>query len=464
MTGFVGRKDELSRMERQYRLSGNRCCSIYGRRRVGKTTLINEFCKDKRSVRFLGSSGNSADNLSLMKESMGDAGILATDADSYHSLFHILARECRTRSTVVVIDEFPEFIRAERTFSSILQGFIDNDLNGTDSFLIISGSSISSMREETEDYGKPLYGRFMGSWELLPLSYIECSEFVGSMSLKERMDLYCILGGIPAYYASLTGSTFEECLAEDILDPNALFANEVKGIVLRELSPFESHFSILSAIAGGSTDMKTIQERTGLSSALCSRYVGNMRYLGILDEKTPLYGADRRRSVNYIKDRFTDWYFSVIARNESVIETAKDGGVPRQVRTAMSMYLGKAFEHACEEYIRANYVCRDVGTWWGSVGGTDADIDIVAAISDGDLNMVLACECKYRSRPVGPDVLETLMERSRYLKTSESIGYVVFSGSGFTDDMRELADSIGATLVGLEEMYAMHDDGSNRSS
>lgn len=453
MVRFVGRESELDTLERIYASSNNRCCAIYGRRRVGKTALVNEFAKDKRSIRFLATDASEKDNLDLFLAELSDFGIDISGISDFHGFFKALEGICAQRS-VLIFDEFPYLIASAPRIEAMMQRFIDETMSSTDSFLILLGSSIGAMKECVLSDDKPLFGRFGSAIELMPMSVNEARLLMPRMSDVDFLSLYCILGGIPAYYLALTGGSFKECLAKDLFNPNSMFGREAESMILRELAPYGGYVKVLRAIASGRTDEKRIVERTGLSQPSCSRYLENLVFMGLVVADTPMYNTNRRTVVYRIADRFLDWHYAVMERNMSRIESLGPEKAVEALDEEISGFMGRGFEAICADYVRRTFVCREVGRWWGSVGDGTADIDVVASIDDGGANKVLMAECKFRRKRTNYDALELLMERSRFVSTHESRVFMIASLSGFSESLIEAGADGKVQLVGPKELLA----------
>lgn len=455
-TVFIGRKEELDSLERAYGSSGNRCCAIYGRRRIGKTSLVSEFVKGKESLFFYATDKGEEANLELFRAVMDEAGHGTEDVRDMPSFFGVLSRIMEERSgIVVVIDEFPDLVKSSPTAMTSTQMLIDLHLKGTRSFLVVLGSSVSAMKTEVLGKDKPLFGRFGRVMEIGPLSVRECREMVPGMPLEDAMDLYCILGGVPAYYEALTGKTFRECLTRDILAPNTMFGNEAEFIVLRELTPYDTYSSILGAVASGCVTSGLIQGRTGLDQSTCSRCLTNLLLVGFVEKDVPMLGTDRRTDRYRISDRFLDWHFSIAERYSRLIESMGPDSASERLDPEIRTFMGRGFEAACRDYVKHACVCSDIGRWWGRVDGEDVDIDIVAVIEEDGASKVLLAECKYRRRRTSYGAFAALKERGMHVRTRLTPVYAVFSRSGFSDDLKEAEEDGLVTLVGLDGIYGV---------
>jgi uncharacterized protein len=186
---FINRKAELSILERDYKAKAFQFIPVYGRRRIGKTRLIQEFIHGKEAIYFLADSVSESEQLKSLGRTIGEyfGDTILRDAGfkDWYQLFSYL-KEKRRKRLVFVIDEFPYLVNSNPAISSIFQKGIDEYLKETVLFLILMGSSIGMMEKEVLYYKAPLYGRRTGSLEVREMDFHALREFFPS---KEFDDL-----------------------------------------------------------------------------------------------------------------------------------------------------------------------------------------------------------------------------------------------------------------------------------
>ncbi|MDR0887958.1 MAG: ATP-binding protein [Candidatus Methanoplasma sp.] len=454
MDGFSGRKEELQYLEKLYAESPIGTCAVYGRRRIGKTTLIEKFCEDKKAIIFPMIETSEAINLDNMHKIMtGHSGKDIHEFRTFIDALNTLKEICSEERTVIVFDELPYLVAAAPYVPSALQHFIDRDLPRMGAFLIVCGSSIATMRTEIGDYGRPLYGRFVGRMEIGPLPLRECATMHPNVSDTDILRIYMTVGGIPLYHRFMNRSTYKECIKENFLGRLSFLAEEARGIVDRELSPVSVHSSILSAVARGSVRLNEIAEKAGVTSALCGRYIGEMEFLGIMERVHPMADAPKRPMYR-IMDNLVRFHYSVIERNPEVFTASDKNEAYSTIEHSIDTFLGVSFEDVCADYIRTEYTCKEIGKWWGRIEDSDVDIDILAQVTDRNEEMFLFCECKFRRQKVGFNVLNTLESRSEHVKGPINRRMVIFSASGFEDELIDYAaKDRKLILVGPDELF-----------
>ncbi|MEM2584636.1 MAG: ATP-binding protein, partial [Thermoproteota archaeon] len=198
MNRFINRKQELEFLEEKFS-DKRQLIIIYGRRRVGKTELIKQFCKNKDHLYFLadrrGSLLNAERFANIAAEHFGD---VPPKARSFDDVFTYIAKRLDERKIVIVIDEFSYLVEKDDSIPSVFQLIWDEILKDKNIMLILCGSLVSMM-ESILSYRSPLYGRRTGQWKLSPLRFNQAKKFFSNYSIEQKVEAYSILGGIPFY-------------------------------------------------------------------------------------------------------------------------------------------------------------------------------------------------------------------------------------------------------------------------
>lgn len=453
---FVGRQEELRELEALYNFDGKRTCAIMGRRRTGKTSLIEEFCRDKRSVFLMMAPGSERQNLDSIEEAMGAVLGREVRYGTFPQFLSELADYCREERTVVVIDELPFILDNAPHVAGYLQNFIDFQMRETETVFIVCGSSVSSMERETADPTRPLYHRFRVRIHMGPMTFSDCCLFHPNMSDIDKARMYLTLGGIPFYHEGLTQETFREAVTSAYLGKNAFLKDEARNVLL-EFRNTELCMAILDAVSSGATGLKGISERVGVQKDTCKRCIDDLEHHGILSHLTPMCGAPKH-PVYYIRDGLVRFFYDVINRSRMMLINRDPDTAYSMIEGRIDTFLGKRFEDMCSDYIAENYPCIKVGKCWGSFlnvedGETeDGDIDVVATIQTRNGRIDLFGECKFSRNRVGFTEYNKLERRVEGLNADLAVRYVLFSASGFESDFAEFADINGILLIGLDEL------------
>ena len=458
---FVGRARELQKLEEMYAGGHFEFAVVYGRRRVGKTTLITKFCEDKRTIFFPSLESNAQANLAAFSRAfyrLISPG--ATDAPVYGSftqIFEQVGAMARSQRLVLAIDEYPWLALADESVSSALQICIDHIFKNTKLFLILCGSSMSFMENQVLGHKSPLYGRRTAQFRIAPLTYRESACFHPARPLTERALIYGMTGGVPSYVERFDAdSPLEDEIVSRFFDPNSYLFEEPANLLKQELREPRTYNAIIAAVAGGASRLNEIATKTGVEGGVCAQYLSTLAELGIVKKERPVAEKSARKTLYSIEDLMFRFWYRFIPANLAMIQAGRGRAAYEQaVRPHLQAYMGAVFERMCREFILNYYEplpfsVSEIGRWWGTdpAKREQAEIDIVALAGDGA--RAIFCECKYSDNPIGRSVAELLIERSKLLGGVREAFYILFSKSGFS---MTAAGFSNLALLRLDEMY-----------
>lgn len=447
---FIGRKTELQQLNTLYKQDNFQCVIIYGRRRVGKTTLINEFIKDKDAVYFTGIESTAKDNLENFSRSIAALNNANTDnapvyKDFRSALIDIDAL-AQNRKIVLVIDEYPYLARSYRPISSLLQELIDTKFkNNANLFIILCGSSMSFMEKQVLGYQSPLYGRRTAQFHIRPFTFYEAAAYYKNFSNEDLAVIYGITGGIPLYMSFITDTlSLKDNIINTFLTPSGYMYEEPFNLLNQELREPAMYNAIIRAVATGSSRISEIASKVGIENAAATSYVDKLIELGIMEKEVPAGTAGKsRKSIYGIKDGMFRFWYKFIPENNILVQRNMPEAAWTNIQPHINEYMGKVFENICADYLLENYTnlpvqFQNFGRWWGNNPKMkrEEEIDIVAANND----KAILCECKWRNEKTDKDVLETLLERRKLLPWFNECYYYIFSKSGFTAACQQLAN------------------------
>ncbi|MCM1539739.1 MAG: ATP-binding protein [Blautia sp.] len=373
---FIGRQQELKRLNRMYQSGKLEVAVIYGRRRVGKTTLINEFCKEKRTVFFAAQESSAGQNLEALSNAISELAAGESAANliyrSFSDAFQKIAEMSKGCRLIWVIDEYPYLAQAERGISSLLQNYLDHQFKDTKLFLILCGSFMSFMENQVLGYQSPLYGRRTAQFKIQPFDYLDTGKWFPQYTCEEKALVYGITGGIPMYLERFSPDlSIKENLLENLFDRNAALFEELSNLLKQELREPAVYNTIITAIASGKTKLSEIASTVGIETGLCSKYIANLILLGIIKRETPVTDPDSKRPIYLIEDQFFRFWYSFVPKNISAIQSGRmEKSYPVVVQNRLSDYMGLTFEKMCRDYIlyydsRIPFALGCVGQWWG---------------------------------------------------------------------------------------------------
>ncbi len=461
---FHCREKEMHTLNQRYDRGRFECIIIYGRRRVGKTALINEFCKGKPAVYFSALNASSQENLEALSKAVysykNPAEVHAPVYRSYEDVLGAITEIAEEQRLVFVIDEYPYLAKAEKSISSRLQHIIDHIWQNGQLFLVLCGSSMSFMEKQVLGYESPLYGRRTAQFKLQALTYREVTEFHPELGIEDQALLYGVTGGIPHYINKLEiEGDLDTALKEHLFNTSSYLFEEPENLLKQELREPAIYNSVISAIAGGASRSNEIATKVGVESGICAKYLKVLLELGILKKETPVTEKPGRKTIYAIDDNFFRFWYRFVPRNMSAISSGRMEQIyERAVKQFYSDYMGLIFEKMCLEYLlryadTLPILLSDAGQWWGTDSKTrkEVQIDIVGIPIEG--NEYIIGSCKYKNTPVGADELELLRQYAAVFKGGCKHHYYIFSKSGFKQPLMELAKRGEVTLLTLQDIY-----------
>ena len=461
---FYCREEELRTMNNRYKKDRFECVVIYGRRRVGKTALINEFCKGKPTVYFSALNASSQENLEALSKAIytcqNPDSTSTPTYRSYEDALEAITGMAMEKRLVFVIDEYPYLAKAEKSISSRLQHIIDHSWQDSRIYLILCGSSMSFMEYQVLGYESPLYGRRTAQFKIQALTYREITEFHPELKAADQALLYGVTGGIPHYINKLdVESNLDEALLENLFSTSSYLFEEPENLLKQELREPAIYNSVISAIAAGASRSNEISTKVGLESGVCAKYLKVLLDLGILKKETPITEKSGKKTIYAIDDNFFRFWYRFVPRNMSVISAGRMRLIYEQaVKRFYPDYMGLVFEKMCQEYLLRYakdlpILLSNVGQWWGTDSKTrkEVQIDIVGVPVDG--NEYLICSCKYRNEKIGIEELELLRRYAAVFRQNGIFHYYIFSKGGFTPTLLEAEMQGEVTLFTLGDLY-----------
>lgn len=396
---FVNRLAELDFLERRYAEDAAQLIIIYGRRRVGKTELIEKFIQKKKALYFLCTKDSLRENSKELKrkfyELTGREYFLQLETDSFFDLLKYLVDEIKNEKLVIVFDEFSYLIELDKGITSLFQKIWDEILRDKRVFLILSGSSIGMMETEVLGGKSPLYGRRTGDWKVEPFAFRDLVKMLDKFSIDDCVRLWCILGGTPFYLSQVNQElSVERNIVERILKKGEILYSEPRILLREEFREPKTYTLILKYMSLGYSTHGTLSAVTGIEKGNLSKYLSVLEETHLIKYVLPL--GSRKRGAYLIADPFFNFWFRFVYPNMSDLEIGLVSEVFERIRPNLNSYYGLMFEQLAHDLVRMKSIrlpfeFTEVRKWWHR----GEEIDIVA-LNEGTKDIAFL-ECKWSS-------------------------------------------------------------------
>lgn len=458
---FHNRVPELSALSERWESPDAQLLLLYGRRRVGKTYLLQHFLgEDKPPCYFLAAQTSLSENMSELSKALiastSTSDLTPADLPTFSSILRFTGQVAGERRFALVLDEFQYLLDLDSSIPSQIRAWWDTAGIRSNAFLVLCGSQLGGM-EGLGGGQAPLFGRFTLRHKLLPMNYRDIARFYAdsAYSVRDTLAAYGILGGTPRYHALFDpAKRLGHNICSHVLSPLGLLHNEPEVLMsssrIRHAFPYNT---TLRAIADGCTRPSAISQQVGASSAQMSFYLRNLMDLEWVSREYPFGETSDRRAIYKIADPFIRFWYRFVAGLRSELEfQATESVYASRVEPHLNDYMGlHAFEDICHQYLRQRgphmlgQPIRRAGRYWTRDG--QLELDMVAELDDGHY---LLGECKWSSSPVGLGVYHGLRDKVSRLREAEYLDrptYAIFSLAGFRDDLKQAAAREGVLLI-----------------
>ena len=466
---FIGRTSELATLNAELE-HGSGFVVIYGRRRVGKTTLIKEFIKDKRAFYFLATTESEAQSMKrfagVLSRTTKNPMLSKVTFTDWLDLFQVVADDHPDEKKVLVIDEFPYLVKTNPDFPSILQNAWDEVLKDHNVMLVLCGSLISMMKKHALAYDSPLYGRRTAQIRLMPLQFTDVYA-AQNLSFEQAVEQYAITGGVPKYMEFFqTDEPLVEQIRRVVLSKNGFLYEEPDFLLNEEVQTPINYFSVLKAISDGNHKLSKIGMTMEQDTSAITPYLKTLIDLGFVIKNVPITEKNperSRKSLYYVSDNFIRFWFRYVYPYKGELELDNQQIVLDELeKDFIQKFVAFSYEDVCKDIFASlcrnkavDFVPSRIGSYWLNDINGDTEIDVMAV--DHQKKQVFAGECKYHNKPVDATVyyeLEEKVKKSAELRTAfpgYKVLYGLFSKSGFTQRMLDQAEGRDDILLIQED-------------
>ena len=397
--------------------------AVVGRRRIGKTTLVNHFFKE---ALFLFMSAEKTEKEMIMEWIDENRNRLyLPQVGTLGEFFDYLFR--KEKDIVIFIDEFQNVLKVNRSFLFDLQKLLDRN---RDVNIVVTGSYISIMKKIIEDYKSPLYGRFDFTIKLREFDFRTVADICidSGYSAEDAVRFYSVFGGVPKYYEALERLGFpgfkKAVESMFVLYPRPL-GEEIRTMLREEFGKeHKMFFSILSSISAGKNTLKEISEYTDKIQTGLTKYISLLKDdFELITREIPVTEKKSKRGGYRITSNVFQFWLYFIWRNYSMLEGNEDEALMQKVSNEIESYVGKIFEDIAKEALKSGDVGlpfkpERIGRQWGKLpqkqpGSNQYEIDLVGL--NEKTGEIFFCECKWGSlgTPEAERIIRDLKEKAK---------------------------------------------------
>lgn len=403
---FINRKTELNFLEKKYKKNKGQLLLVYGRRRVGKTELLKQFAKNKNSIYYFVENLNIKSHLDNLSKIISEKYNLPLSFNNFEELFLFL----QDKKTILIFDEFQEFLKEDKNFLNNLQKIWDEFLKNSNLFLVLMGSSMSIFHKILS-YNSPIYGRRTGDWELLPLGFQNINKFLPKYSKEDLIKTYGILGGVPEYLLKFDkDKSFWINIEENILQKGSFLYNEIFMLLSYELKELNTYLLILKSISEGVNKLGEIASKNHLQPTVLPTYLQTLIRLGFIDYILSFPYKARKKGIYIIKDHFFWFWFRFVFRNKADLENMRTKYVLKNIKKEFNQEFGLRFELIAKEFLEKKFNIEFKKGWYKNI-----DIDLLGISKDKKTLFVFEVKWQNLDYKKSVNILKNLENKLQYL-------------------------------------------------
>jgi len=406
---LINRKQELEILNKIYKQQRAELILLYGRRRVGKTRLLQEFIKNKKAHYFI--VDISADILKTFERTVKGRFIRFSNWDDFFDFIEIEGK----KRTILVLDEFQYLYKVEKAWPTIMQRRWE-DLKNTKIMIILCGSIISAIYKMAMGYGSALYGRKTYEIEITPLNFFDAKNFMPRYNTEDFVYIYSMIGGIPRYLEELDDEkNIWDNIKNHIIHKNCFLYREPLNLFYEEFKNPSIYLSIIHTLSEGRKKFNEISTKTSISTGKLPKYLNVLERVKIIQKIVPITEEkERMRNTQYtLSDNFIKFWFDFVYPARSLIELDEVASVITKIKTNINDFIGQSFEEISKQFLihKKPFIFTHIGAWWHK----DKEINIVTL--NENKKEITFFECKWKNLTYNQSIkiLEELKEKANYV-------------------------------------------------
>ncbi len=322
---FIGRERELESLREFYNKDGCGMTVIYGRRRIGKSTLITEFIKQKKVIFYTETKVGKERNLELFSRRVTSfffpdgAEMLFPSLDA---VFDFIGKNVAQEKVSPVIDELPYWAEKDEALLSVLQKYMDTSWKNKNIKIILCGSALSFMEKKVLSEKSPLFGRRDSQIKLEPFDYLDAAKFVPEYCARDKAICYGITGGVAKYLSMIDSQkSLDENIIRLFFKTDGYLYDETRNLLTQEFSDISLVNNIIEQIAYGKNTVNGIATKLGETSPAILYSLEKLINVGLVQKRKCITEEKNKKKTQYVlKDFMFKFWYEFIPKAASVIE------------------------------------------------------------------------------------------------------------------------------------------------
>ena len=448
---FIGRVSEMNELEQRWQRGQFEFGVVYGTRRIGKTTLLQEFVKGKNAFYFQARKADEKDNLNAFSREFRKSQGLDEHVsyNSFSDAFDSIADRSKKQRMILIIDEIAYLCQKSKALLSLLQFYIDGAFRKANLMIILSGSNVSFMEEILNNRNDPLYQRATFQIHLEKMPFGEARQFVADSTAEEQVQYLGLFGPHP-YYLGMIDHTvsFQENVRRLLYSKYGTLLDAPEKIMPTGVSDQNMYNSIIQAVAKGKRFSKEIAEAVGVENNYAAKYLSSLLQMQVLEKRESFI---RNKKTNYyvVGDNLLRFWYRFIFDQRDVIQNGFGEILFNEDQEGIVDFIARSFEDVAllwmDEQNRSGKLPVYYGTFRNytvenSKLNRSVELDGLAEGLGRNKQHLLVVECKYRNKPFNKTMLTHLKESVSLFDTYDVIDYYLISKNGFTDEVMALHD------------------------
>lgn len=456
---FIGRRDELELLDGLWAVPKATLLILYGRRRVGKTRLLTHWLKRHGAYGLYWMAEATSAREQLRSFSQAIVHFIDPDTptpedftySTWEQALRLVSLHAKERRMALFIDEVTYLMEVNPSFVGILQKSWDHWLSSSNLMLALSGSQMGLMQKKILAYDAPLYGRDTAQLKLSPMPFSATKRFFPDYSDADRVAIYTMWGGVPAYWERLDLSlSVIDNLQRQLMSYQTWMTDESRTLLQDFITEPHNYVAVLRAIADGLQSSGEISERVGLASNQLSFYLSKLRDAGFVKREVPISQINYRdsRSGRYlVTDPYLRFYYRFLAAFQSRLALGQQQQVTQAIAETLPQFIeANTWRELCRHWLldasnndELPLAVEHVGSEWKS----DFTIDVVGI--DSEQKSLVLGDCYWRNRPVGVKAVRDLVRKTSTILPDHdgwTVYYTLFSAAGWTAEAEAQSEAL----------------------